>query len=81
MLRLRLPISDEGVVHAFIAKGGHRPMARNKSYIVSERKQFLPNRANKILVISFREVGATNRLLKKHIANQSQTRWFMVKQT
>ena len=48
------------------------PVSANEFNLVSERKQFVANRLNKIVVIAARKISAANRAGKNHVANHSK---------
>src|SRR3546814_14321427 len=53
-------IGNERIVATLLAEARYWPMTRNKTDVVTERKQALPNRTDQIVVIDARKIAATD---------------------
>ena len=61
-----------------MCEGRHLAVAGNEGSLASHRPQPLGDRIKQILVIAAGEVGASDRSLEQHIANQRELRFGMV---
>ena len=65
-------VRDEGIVLAFLAESGHRPVARNERDVVPERPELLRDRRDQRRMVAAGEIGAADRALEQHVADDRE---------
>ena len=67
------PLSDDvGVRLAFLANSARRAVAANKRHVIAERQQLRLDRADQQFGTTAGQIGATDRALEQHIANEGE---------
>src|SRR6056297_270157 len=62
-------IGDEGIAASLLAEGGRGAMPRNEGDIVAQWKQLAADAVDQLLVVTAREIRATDGTLEKHITD------------
>ena len=71
-------ICNEGIGAAFLREIARLTMTGNEDGIAAERPQLARNRVDQVLMIAHREIGAADRSLENHIADNGELRRRMV---
>ena len=66
------PVADQGIGRPLVAKGRHRPVARDKGRLIAHRPKTLGDRVDQLLVIALGKVPTADRALEQHVADDCQ---------
>src|SRR5690606_33115031 len=70
-------IAHEGIARPLVAEGRHLPVPGHEGHVIAERPELAGDRANQGGVIAAREVGAADRALEQHVADDREPRLAM----